>query len=162
MNRTESPLPHQSASPHQGASPHQNRGTDQGPVSEVTVKAKPGGAPLSTAGREVTSPHDVSEVRGAAESVSRFESPLQEGELTEQEMTRYLSEVFGGATGISIRVKDSARAQLRPLERLPELHRLLLEKHIWGAQIRYCLQDSEWTDTLISTHSGARVVRVRH
>lgn len=89
-------------------------------------------------------------------------SPLQEGELSERQVTQYLSEVFGGATNLSIRVKDAARAQLRPLERLPELHRLLLEKHIWGAQIRYSLRAAEWTDTLVVTHSGARVVRVRH
>ena len=116
---------------------------DQGPTSEVIVKAR-------------------TFVAGDVKPTPRLESPFQEGELTEQELTRYLSEVFGGATSLSIRVKDSARSQLRPLARLPELHRLLLEKHVWGAQIRYSLKDAEWTYTLIVTHSGAQVVRVCH
>ncbi len=142
MNRPESSLP------------------DQGPVSEIAVRAKP-----VTPANESVRKSAIASPTGGPQSTNeeqRTESPFQEGELSEREVTRYLSEVFGGATNLSIRVKDSARSSLRPLERLPELHRLLLEKHVWGAQIRYSLRAAEWTDTLIVTHSGARVVRVRH
>ncbi len=142
MNRPESSLP------------------DQGPVSEIAVRAKT----VTPANDSVQKAAVPSRTVGPESSkVERqIESPFQEGELTDREVTRYLSEVFGGATNLSIRVKDSARSSLRPLERLPALHRLLLEKHVWGAQIRYSLRAAEWTDTLIVTHSGARVVRVRH
>lgn len=132
---------------------------DQGPASETTTRAKVVG-PSSESGDCESAPGRAN--IASPQSERRMVSPLQEGELSERQVTQYLSEVFGGATNLSIRVKDAARAQLRPLERLPELHRLLLEKHIWGAQIRYSLRAAEWTDTLVVTHSGARVVRVRH
>lgn len=87
---------------------------------------------------------------------------VQEGELNEEEVTKYLSDVSGGAQRVTVRVKDSARAQMRALDKLAELHRLVLQKKVWGAQIRYEFEDAEWTDTLIVTQSGTRIVRVRH
>ncbi len=86
---------------------------------------------------------------------------VHEGELSEEEVTKYLSDVSRGGQRITVKVMDSARTQMRPLDKLAELHRLVLLKRVWGAQIQYLLKDAEWTDTLVVTQAGTRIVRVR-
>ena len=45
---------------------------------------------------------------------------------------------------------------------LDEAAQVLLERAVRGVQIRYCYDDADWTDTLMPTADGVRLVRIRH
>lgn len=80
-------------------------------------------------------------------------------ELDEAELTAYLSHLARGGDWIDVRVKDGPGAPSRIVERLPELHRLLLEKRLWGAQVMHLTAGVKVVDTLMVRATG--ILRVR-
>jgi len=60
-----------------------------------------------------------------------------------------------------VTAKAYPRARPETKLRLPELYLKLVERRIYGAQVRYEFDSGSWLDTLITTPSGCRLVRVR-
>ena len=87
--------------------------------------------------------------RTRSQSVLKNDLPsISKMELSDNQLTSYLSDLFSGAKTIEIRVKDSAQAHFRSVARLSELHVALLNKHVWGAEVSYDYAGELWTDTL--------------
>ncbi len=85
--------------------------------------------------------------------------PIQKLDLTDEQLTSYLSDLFSRASRVAIRIKDSAQASQRPLSRLSELHVALLNKHIWGAEVTYDYDGEQWIDTLVVNQQTTRLSR---
>jgi len=81
--------------------------------------------------------------------------------LTDEQLTSYLSDLFAGGARVSIRVKDSAQSSYRSVSRLAELHELMLNKHIWGAELAYDHQGVQWSDMLTIEPQGFHLEHTR-
>jgi len=81
--------------------------------------------------------------------------------LTDEQLTSYLSDLFAEGRRVSIRVKDSAQSSFRAVSRLAELHELMLNKHIWGAEVAYDHQGVQWADMLIIEPQGFHLKHTR-
>lgn len=84
---------------------------------------------------------------------------IQKMELSDEQMTSYLSDLFAGATRMVIRVKDSAQSDYRLMNRLAELHVAILNKHIWSAELAYTYEGRQWVDQLEIQPQTTRVNR---
>ena len=84
---------------------------------------------------------------------------IQKIELSDEQMTSYLSDLFAGAKRVVIRVKDSAQSDYRSLGRLAELHVAILNKHIWGAELAYNYDGNEWVDQIVIHPQTTRISR---
>jgi hypothetical protein len=81
--------------------------------------------------------------------------------LNDEQLTSYLSDLFAEGTRVSIRVKDSAQSCYRAVSRLAELHELMLNKHIWGAELAYDHQGVQWADLLTIEPHGFHLEHTR-
>lgn len=104
---------------------------------------------------------EISGVSKKGDSDADVDSRIRSADLNETQVTQYLSDLVHSAQDLSIQVKDSARSDFRPMDRLGELHVLMLHKHIWSAQITYKHNAAQWVDTLIVGVDGIRIVRVK-
>ncbi len=84
---------------------------------------------------------------------------IQKMELSDEQITSYLSDLFSAASGIVIRVKDSAQADFRQVDRLSHLHVQLLNKHIWGAELEYDYAGEQWVDSIFVHQQTVRLSR---
>lgn len=84
---------------------------------------------------------------------------IQKIELSDEQMTSYLSDIFAGAKRVVIRIKDSAQSDYRSVDRLAELHVAILKKHIWGAELAYNYDGSQWVDQLVIHPQTTRISR---
>jgi hypothetical protein len=82
---------------------------------------------------------------------------IQSVELTDEQLTSYLSDLFSGGQHVQIRVKDSAQSGYRSM-RLAELHVAVLNRHVWGAELGYDLSGVPWVDTLTVEQQTVRLV----
>lgn len=106
---------------------------------------------------------DVHSIAGAAYSAAPNlnELPqLEESLLNEQQLRALLSDVATYGRVLEATVKANARSQPAAAARLPELYLNLVERRVFGAQLRYEYKRSVWLDTLIPTKDGVRLVRI--
>ncbi len=99
------------------------------------------------------------EMMDAAESVPPL-ADLQEAILDDDQLRDLLSDIstYGKVLGLS--VKSSPRGRPETISRLPELYLKLVQRRVFGAQVRYEFDGSTWLDTLLATPTGVRLVRV--
>lgn len=81
-------------------------------------------------------------------------------EMSPSELTAYLSQLDKSAESLFLRVQDGPQSSTREVGRLPELHRLLLEKRVWGAQLKYVSDGRSVVDTLIVGQSTTLRIRL--
>ncbi len=92
---------------------------------------------------------------------SLFPDLREEVQLDERELTAYLSRLMREGDSVEVRVKHGPSSPSRTLSRLPELHRLLLEKQIWGAQVFHRTAGVPVIDTLMVRPTGILRIRTR-
>jgi len=85
---------------------------------------------------------------------------LQEAVLGEEDVAQYLEDLSAEAKGLVVRTKEAARAKFLA-SGLDLLRSGLLEKSLWGAQLRYVHQGVAWVDTLIVGPQGVKIVRMK-
>jgi len=88
-------------------------------------------------------------------------SEIKEGVLDDAELRTLFSDIATYGTVQEVTMKMAPRSTPEVVRRLPELYLKLIERRIYGAQIRYEFESGSWLDTLITTPSGCRLVRVR-
>jgi len=86
---------------------------------------------------------------------------IKEAVLDDAELRTLFADIATYGKVLEVRMKASPRATPDPVRRLPELYLKLVERRVYGAQIRYEFEKACWLDTLITTPAGCRLVRVR-
>lgn len=86
---------------------------------------------------------------------------LQETLFDEAQLRAYLDEVGARAEGLSVSVKQSSRTRPDGSDSLEGLADRLLSGAIFGAQLRYRFQASQWLDTLIGAGGAVKIVRMQ-
>lgn len=86
---------------------------------------------------------------------------IREAMLDDAELRSLFSDIATYGKVLEATVKPSPRSRPELIRRLPELYLKLVERRVFGAQIRYEFDDGVWLDTLMATPSGVRLVRVR-
>jgi len=87
-------------------------------------------------------------------------SGVRESVMDDEQLRALLSDIATNGEIIELSVKASPRARPDAIARLPELYLKLVQRRVFGAQVRYELSGAEWLDTLIATPDGLRLVRV--
>lgn len=106
---------------------------------------------------------DARTIAGAAYSAAPNldELPqLEESVLDEEQLRDLLSDVATYGKVLEATVKATARSQPAVTMKLPELYLKLVERKVFGAQLRYEYKGAVWLDTLIPTQDGVRLVRI--
>lgn len=87
-------------------------------------------------------------------------SDLREAVLDDEELRALLSDIATYGEVRELSVQASPRARSEKVARLPELYLKLVQRRVYGAQVRYEINGAAWLDTLIATPQGLRLVRV--
>jgi hypothetical protein len=85
---------------------------------------------------------------------------VREAVLDDEQLRALLSDIATYGQVRELSVKAAPRARPDAITRLPELYLKLVQRRVFGAQIRYDFEDKSWLDTLIATPEGLRLVRV--
>lgn len=75
-------------------------------------------------------------------------------ELSDAALTEYLSSLSRLGGPVTLWVQHGNAASARPLTKISELHRLLLEKQVGGARVQYMKEGVAWVDTLRVQQKG--------
>jgi len=74
----------------------------------------------------------------------------------------HLQELAARATSLEVRVQgEAARTSDATAEPLDMLARRLVTGELVAVQIRFCLDDTWWSDTVLRARDGFRLVRMR-
>lgn len=88
-------------------------------------------------------------------------SEIKEAVLDDAELRTLFADIATYGKVQEVTMKASPRSIPDVVRRLPELYLKLIERRVYGAQIRYEFENACWLDTLITTPGGCRLVRVR-
>ncbi len=88
---------------------------------------------------------------------------LHEGWLDDETIRRVLDDLAACAEVLEVRLKAAAErhADAAPLS-LDRARAAFLDGHARGLQVHYRFGGDEWTDTLLRSGQGVRLVRMRH
>jgi hypothetical protein len=113
---------------------------------------------------ESTSGEASADVKGEEDSDRLAEvrelADVREAMLDDEQLRALLSDIATYGEVRELTVKSAPRSRPDPVSRLPELYLKLVQRRVFGAQIRYLLEGQVWLDTLIATPEGLRLVRV--
>jgi hypothetical protein len=87
---------------------------------------------------------------------------MNDAVLREEELAALFRDYRACAAGVEIQIKSGpGLVGNHPRPSLEEARQLLLERRVRGVQFRYAFDGSRWCDTLMSTSSGVRLIRIR-
>lgn len=86
---------------------------------------------------------------------------IKEAILDDAELRALFADIATYGRVEEVTMKAAPRARSEVVRRLPELYLKLVERRLYGAQIRYEFDGGYWLDTLVTTPNGCRLVRVR-
>jgi len=86
---------------------------------------------------------------------------IKEAVLDDSELRTLFADIATYGKVLEVTMKSTPRSRSDPVRRLPELYLKLIERRVYGAQVRYEFESATWLDTLITTPAGCRLVRVR-
>jgi hypothetical protein len=105
-------------------------------------------------------PASARDAGGSPQSGLRL-TEIKEAILDDAELRKLFADIATYSRVEEVTMKASPRARSEVVRRLPELYLKLIERRVYGAQIRYEFDSGCWLDTLVTTPSGCRLVRVR-
>jgi len=88
-------------------------------------------------------------------------SEIKEAILDDAQLRTLFADIATYGKVQEVTMKASPRSRPENVRRLPELYLKLVERRLYGAQIRYEFESAAWLDTLVTTPAGCRLVRVR-
>lgn len=87
---------------------------------------------------------------------------MNDAVLGEEELVALFRDYNACASGVEIQIKSGpGLVGNHPRPSLEEARQLLLERRVRGLQLRYAFDGGQWCDTLMSTNSGIRLIRIR-
>ena len=141
--------------------PQSDSNRTSGARSHSRIKSgQPGHAPVSEVGASRIAAFAASAFGGSPEVGPGELADVREALLDDEQLRTLFSDIATYADVLEVAVKASPRAHPDPGSRLPELYLKLVQRRVFGAQMRYEFQGKVWLDTLIATPEGLRLVRV--
>jgi|GEM_PF-2377018 len=134
-------------------------------VGRVDSGRPEAGGPQSSvqpSGKQPSNPQRAStQEQGASPQSGLRLTEIKEAMLDDAELRKLFADIATYSRVEEVTMKASPRARSEVVRRLPELYLKLIERRVYGAQIRYEFDSACWLDTLVTTPSGCRLVRVR-
>jgi hypothetical protein len=118
-------------------------------------------APAHSAGAHDSVARRHSTDAGASPESGVRLSEIKEAILDDAQLRTLFADIATYGKVQEVTMKASPRSRPENVRRLPELYLKLVERRLYGAQIRYEFESAAWLDTLVTTPAGCRLVRVR-